>query len=100
LFQIFSSGISRKLIFVWNFFEKCFYKRLNMLGYLKRNHDLLKRISGMGLQTKVCPWKIFLSSQPISTPFPNRGHWPLMTFKNLCFIKVKPCRIDPMQYNC
>jgi hypothetical protein len=31
---------------------------------------------------------------PTSTPSPSRGSWPLMTFKNMCVIKVKPCKID------
>ena len=30
---------------------------------------------------------------PIST-HPSRGPWPLMTFKNMCVRKVKPCKID------
>jgi hypothetical protein len=29
-----------------------------------------------------------------STPSPSRGPQSLMTFNNLCLIKVKPCKID------
>ena len=27
-------------------------------------------------------------------PLPLRGSWPLMTFKNICVIKMKPCKIN------